>query len=193
MQFIVEKGMFYNPETFRWEGNDNVLGAFDPPASSPSMASMPPYMLREKENATPRPTLISNLNATKGVQVFNGMVFDPQNMTWLKMPQTATTEQSDPMDGFNGIESDEDVFKDIPDLEDRTMDESEGAQGRGSDLKDDWLVGEEFDVGPEFVRRQREEEERWRRKCESWVTAADRDQSAWRWAIRDIVNVSARD
>lgn len=190
----VEKGMFYNPETFRWEGNDNVLGAFDPPASSPSTASMPPYMLREKENATPRPTLISNLNATKGVQVFNGMVFDPQNMTWLKMPQTATTEQSDPMDGFNGIESDEDVFKDIPDLEDRTIDESEGAQGRGSDLKDDWLVGEEFDVGPEFVRRQREEEERWRRKCESWVTAAgDRDQSAWRWAIRDIVNGSARD
>lgn len=189
-------GMFYNPETFRWEGNDNVLGAFDVPASSPSTASIPPYMLRERENATPRPALITNINATKGVQVVGGMVFDPQNMCWLKLgPQTGQTEQSDPMDGFNGIDSDDDVFKDIPDLEDHTMNESEGGQGRVSDIKDDWLVGEEFDVGPEFVRRQREEEERWRRKCESWVAggAASRDRTTWRWAIRDIVNSSARD
>lgn len=194
--FSVVNGMFYNPETFRWEGNDNVLGAFDVPASSPSTVSIPPYMLREKENSTPRPALITNINATKGVQVVGGMVFDPQNMCWLKLgPQTGQTEQSDPMDGFNGIDSDDDVFKDIPDLEDHTMNESEGGQGRVSDIKDDWLVGEEFDVGPEFVRRQREEEERWRRKCESWVTGgeASRDRTAWRWAIRDIVNSSVRD
>lgn len=148
-------------------------------------------MLREKENATPRPALITNINATKGVQVVGGMVFDPQNMCWLKLgPQTSATEQNDPMDGFNGIDSDEDVFKDIPDLEDgHAMDDGEGAQvSRVSDVKDDWLVGEEFDVGPEFVRRQREEEERWRRKCDSWITpTGSRDRIGWRWAIRDIV------
>jgi hypothetical protein len=62
----------------------------------------------------------------------------------------------------------------------------EGAKG----LQDEWLVGEEFDVGPEFVRRQREEEERWRRKCEKWL-GAERDgldDVAWRFRIRDIVN-----
>src|SRR3569833_4137911 len=95
--------MFYNPVTMRWEGNENALSAFDPPASSPSTASLPPYMIREKENATPRPALITPIGATKGVQVVGGMVFDPQNMCWLKLgPQSSTkSEVSDPMDGIN--------------------------------------------------------------------------------------------
>ncbi|KAK0626146.1 hypothetical protein B0T14DRAFT_423398 [Immersiella caudata] len=185
------KGMCYNPETFRWEGNDNVLGAFDPPASSPSTASVPQYLLRE-QNATPRPALITNIGTTKGVQVVGGMVFDPQNMCWLKLdPQNGKADESDPMDGFNALDDDEDVFKDIPDLEDHTMESSEGGRGRVSDIKDDWLVGEEFDVGPEFIRRQREEEERWRKKCHAWVGGARDRSDAWKWAIRDIVAQTA--
>jgi len=184
--------MCYNPETFRWEGNDNVLGAFDPPASSPSTASVPQYLLRE-QNATPRPALITNIGTTKGVQVVGGMVFDPQAMCWLKLdPQNGKADEDDPMDGFNALDDDEeDVFKGIPDLEDHTMESSEGGRGRVSDIKDDWLVGEEFDVGPEFIRRQREEEERWRKKCHLWV-AGPRDRGdAWKWAIRDIVAQTA--
>ncbi|KAM7222038.1 protein byr4 [Rhypophila decipiens] len=193
------KGMYYNPETFRWEGNDNVLSNFEAPASSPSTASVPHYMMRERENATPRPALITNINATKGVQVVGGMVFDPQNMCWLKLGPNHTTggqraEENDTLDGFNGIDDDEDVFKDIPDLEDHALDSNEAAGGSGggrsSELKDDWLVGEEFDVGPEFVRRQREEEERWRKKCHLWFNdnrSGDRG-NAWKWAIRDIVS-----
>ncbi|KAK3315147.1 hypothetical protein B0H66DRAFT_577121 [Apodospora peruviana] len=194
-------GMCYNPETFRWEGNDNVLSNFDAPASSPSTASVPHYLMRERENATPRPALITNIGATKGVQVVGGMVFDPQNMCWLKLGPNHSTaghkaDQHDPMDGFNALDDDEDVFKDIPDLEDHTMDSSETGGGGGhsggrvSDIKDDWLVGEEFDVGPEFVRRQREEEERWRKKCSSWFNdnrSGERGDS-WKWAIRDIVS-----
>ncbi|KAK1761168.1 protein byr4 [Echria macrotheca] len=181
----VVKGMCYNPVTFRWEGNDNVLSAFDAPASSPSTASVPQHMIRERENATPRPALITNIGTTKGVQVVGGMVFDPQNMCWIKM--APKTEQSDPMDGFNAIDDDEDVFKDIPDLEDHTARSSEG-HGHASDIKDDWLVGEEFDVGPEFIRRQREEEERWRKKCGFWVGGPRDHGDAWKWAIRDIVS-----
>ncbi|KAK3320942.1 hypothetical protein B0T19DRAFT_253766 [Cercophora scortea] len=186
-------GMCYNPETFQWEGNDNVLTAFDAPASSPSTSSMPHYLVRERENATPRPALITNIGPTKGVQVVGGMVFDPQNMCWLKLaPQTTANkaEASDPMDGFNALEDDEDVFKDIPDLEDHTMESSEGGPRRVSDIKDDWLVGEEFDVGPEFVRRQREEEERWRKKCHLWVSGHGDRGDAWKWAIRDIVSTT---
>lgn len=186
--------MFYNPETYQWEGNDHALNAFDtpsyPPASSPSTASVPAYGVRDKENATPRPALITNISATKGVQVVGGMVFDPQNMCWLKLgPQSAQSEITDPLDAFTAIDDEDDVFKDIPDLEDNTADTTE--LGRTNDVKDDWLIGEEFDVGPEFIRRQREEEERWRKKCERWLGLGNRDREDWRWLIRSVVNEAA--
>lgn len=182
----VVNGMLYNPETYQWEGNDNALTAFDAPASSPSTASVPAFAMRDKENATPRPALITNISTTKGVQVVGGMVFDPQNMCWLKLgPQSAQSEITDPLDSFNTFDDEDDVFKDIPDLEDNTADTTE--TGRVSDVKDDWLIGEEFDVGPEFVRRQREEEERWRKKCERWLDLGNRDRENWRWMIRSVV------
>ncbi|KAH8791273.1 hypothetical protein F5882DRAFT_353073 [Hyaloscypha sp. PMI_1271] len=190
------KGMYYNPYTYRWEGNENDLTPFDAPASSPSTASVPSHMFREKENTTPRPALIQNVNSSQNVQVVGGMVFDPQRMCWLKLPaapQNNRSEPGDTMDGFDAFDDEEDVFKDVPDLEDTPAKEADEVGGRKSDgasgLKDDWLVGEEFDVGPEFVRRQREEEERWRRKCEKWVGAGlDRGGGEWRWSIRDVVN-----
>lgn len=196
--------MYYNPYTFRWEGNENDLTSFDAPASSPSTASIPshafkegPAIYREKENSTPRPALIQNVNSSQNVQVVGGMVFDPQRMCWLKMPASEPKHKSDAgdtMDGFDAFDDDEDVFKDVPDLEDSPSKEINEVGGRKSDgastLKDDWLVGEEFDVGPEFVKRQREEEERWRRKCDKWVGGAERERAGdwWRWDIRDVVN-----
>ena len=191
------KGMYYNPITYRWEGNENDLSPFDGPASSPSIstASIPSHMYREKENSTPRPALITNINSSQNVQVVGGMVFDPQRMCWLKMPppsQASKSDAGDTLDGFNAFDDEEDVFKDVPDLEDSPAKEDAEVGGRKSDgasgLKDEWLVGEEFDVGPEFVKRQREEEERWRRKCEKWVGAErEREGEAWRWSIRDVV------
>ncbi|PNY26640.1 Protein byr4 [Tolypocladium capitatum] len=186
----VVNGMFYNAETFCWEGNENALNAFDnAPVTTPSSTTVAQHLAREKEASALRPALITNISATKGVQVVGGMVFDPENMCWLKLePQSnAKSEASDPMESFNVFEDDEDVFKDIPDLEDKATAEERG-EGRASDIKDDWLVGEEFDVGPEFVRRQREEEERWRKKCEKWVGRGLRDRETWRWTIRDLVS-----
>ena len=201
--------MYYNPHTFRWEGNENDLTPFDAPASSPTTASMSSYnyrekenssaAYREKENSTPRPALIQNVNSSMNVQVVGGMVFDPQRMCWLKVPapqsshRSAKSETDGTMDGFDALDDEEDVFKDVPDLEDNVTKDTDGHTGRKSDggsaLKDDWLVGEEFDVGPEFVRRQREEEDRWRRKCEKWVgTGVQRGGEDWRWSIRDVVN-----
>jgi hypothetical protein len=183
--------MWYNPETFRWEGNDNVLSAFEVPASTPSTASVPPHLIRE-QTATPRPALITNIGATKGVQVVGGMVFDPQNMCWLKLAPQGQSEENDLMDGFNAIDE-EDVFKDIPDLEERTVASSDGGNVRVSDDNHEWPVGEEFDVGPAFVHRTREEEDRWRKKCQVWVNNQVDRGDAWKWAIRDIVNQSLAD
>ncbi|EAQ83827.1 hypothetical protein CHGG_10231 [Chaetomium globosum CBS 148.51] len=182
------KGMWYNPETFQWEGNDNALSAFEIPNSSPSITSVPQPIVRERETATPRPALITNIGATKGVQVVGGMVFDPQNMCWLKLAPQSKSEKSDTLDGFNAFDDDEDVFRDIPDLEERTMASSDGGNPRVSDINHEWPVGEEFDVGPEFVRRQREEEDRWRKKCHLWINNQGDRGDAWKWAIRDIVS-----
>jgi hypothetical protein len=188
----VVNGMFYNAETFRWEGNENVLNAFDATVATPSTTTVSTQMTREKESSTPRPALITNFSATKGVQVVSGMVFDPQNMCWLKIGHQDKTKSdaSDTLDGFEALEDEEDVFKDIPDLDDNNNAEEDRGEGGGrvSDVKDDWLVGEEFDVGPEFVRRQREEEDRWRKKCEKWAGRGPRDRDMWRWTIRDLVS-----
>ena len=62
-----------------------------------------------------------------------------------------------------------------------------GGHGRGSDLRDDWLVGEEFDVGPEFIRRQHEEESRWRRKCGPWSNVGNPNRTDLRWALRKMI------
>ncbi|KKA26364.1 hypothetical protein TD95_005326 [Thielaviopsis punctulata] len=219
-------GMCYNPDTYRWEGNDGALAAFEPAAHSlsPLAVTIPPSATtpRDKETSTPRPALITNISATKGVQVVGGMVFDPHNMCWLKIghhqrgPRSrpsssnlhSTGGSSSQADIFDTIDidtdSDDDPFKDIPDLVDNTADNGDfpyapglggvgmggGYGGRGaSDMKDEWLVGEEFDVGPEFVRRQREEEERWRKKCERWLAVSNgrQNEESWRWTLRDLV------
>ncbi|PQE09816.1 hypothetical protein CJF30_00010305 [Rutstroemia sp. NJR-2017a BBW] len=198
------KGMQYDPVNYRWEGNENEVTAFDIPASATSTTSIAsqkpqsregPQVYREKETSTPRPALITNINSAQNVQVVGGMVFDPQRMCWLKMPSEvsrAKSEAGDTMDGFDALDDEEDVFKDVPDLEDapsKEADEVSGRKSEGASGMSDWLVGEEFDVGPEFVRRQREEEERWRRKCEKWIGATrDTEGNAWRWSIRDVVN-----
>ncbi|KAI0205643.1 hypothetical protein F4808DRAFT_239894 [Astrocystis sublimbata] len=183
----VVNGMTYNPVTFRWEGNENALNAFDVPASSPLTTPVSQPTPHEKETTTPRPLLITNINTKKEIRRIGDMVFDPQNMCWLEI-KTGTPsgpQPEDPMAGFAALEEDEDPFKDIPDLEDKVS--VTGGNGRISDIREEWLVGEEFDVGPEFVRRQHEEEARWRRKCEKWTGKVTRNRTDWRWAIRDIV------
>ncbi|KAI2611430.1 uncharacterized protein GGS25DRAFT_195773 [Hypoxylon fragiforme] len=179
----VVNGMTYNPATFRWEGNDTALNAFDVPTASPTTTTLPPHVTRDREGSTSRPVLITNMTATKGVKRVGNMIFDPQNMCWLKADST-TPLSNDPMEGFNAMD-DDDPFKDIPDLDDKDKDSISG--GRGSDLRDDWLVGEEFDVGPEFIRRQHEEESRWHRKCANWSGSGERDRTDLRWALRKMI------
>ncbi|KAJ1324962.1 cell cycle arrest protein BFA1 [Microdochium nivale] len=186
----VVNGMTYNPATFRWEGNENVLNAFNPPATSPMAIPIPSHAVREKEALTPGPVLIKDMSSSKMRKQVGDMVFDPQNMCWIKVqPEqyTPTPRSNDPLGGFQVVQED-DPFKDIPDLEEKEASSGNVTRGRVSDVHDEWMVGEEFDVGPEFIRRQREEEERWRKKCDKWVSTPTRDQDVWRWTIRDIIS-----
>jgi hypothetical protein len=206
-----EKGMQYNPLLFRWEGNENALAPFDVPDFHPRGGS-PSGQGQGSPGTKANLALISNVGSITGVQVVGGMVFDPSQMRWLKIAENGTGSTT----GIRGesvqVEDEEDVFAGLEDLkeEDETRSrsgtlqnlvsasqsrESLGDADGGHSSGEDWGVAEEFDVGPEFVRRQRTEEERWRRKVERWLRTgidAEDDENAdgtegRRWAIRDLV------
>ena len=190
------KGMQYNPLTFKWEGNENALDPFEVPAFHP-----PPSP--DGSPSSKPPALITNVGQAGGVQVVGGMVFDPRRMCWLKMAPMQPVNPSSAI-GSNGsvqLEEEEDVFAGLEDLKEedegrssvgafgaRDARQVSGASGEGAE---EFTLGEEFDVGPEFIRRQRNEEEKWKKKVEAWLRPADEavaeGRGGWRWAIRDIV------
>ena len=192
-----EKGMTWNPTTFRWEGNENEPSPFDVHIPPPAAHSSP----KSPTTGKAVPALISNITATKGVQIEGGMVFDPHRMCWLKMaPQPNLRRRgptSNPMSPSN-IDDDDDPFAGFDDLDDgKKPGESTDTNSLATTtaakstslVEDEWLVGEEFDVGPEFIKRQRAEEERWRAKVEGWVgEGVVRDEGVgregWKWSIR---------
>lgn len=197
------QGMRWNPTLFKWEGNENALTPFDAPILPPRSPKPP------DGSSKVAPALIANVGATKGVQVVGGMVFDPQRMCWLKMaPSHASNHRfgraASPR-SIGTLDDEEDPFAGLDDLDEskdrksalgygvRLEDDLSSIGGSKGLAEDEWLVGEEFDVGPEFVKRQRSEEENWRRKVEGWVGKGIREQGCetgyegedWRWALRD--------
>ncbi|KAL2863453.1 putative cytokinesis regulator (Byr4) [Aspergillus lucknowensis] len=178
-------GMHYNPSSFRWEGNENLVQGFDPVIPKSPKSS---------------PALITNVGAMQNVQVVGGMVFDPQRMRWLKL---AASQPG--VDGFVAVEDEDDVFSNLADLEEHnasgrrglgTLEDpgptTSGDDRSGEDSSDEWPITEEFDVGPEFIRRQHAEEEKWRRKVDKWMKHDHAGfGSNWRWAIRDLVRLNS--
>lgn len=104
-------------------------------------------------------------------------------MCWLKVAGDDGEDEGDPFEGVDDL------------LDDVVSVEGTNVSGLGTSCGE-WIVGEEFDVGPEFVRRQREEEERWRRRTEGWVggsasgiQAQQKEDIAWRkrWELWNAV------
>ncbi|CAK3853431.1 hypothetical protein DOTSEDRAFT_69836 [Lecanosticta acicola] len=197
-----EKGMIYNPQTLRWEGNENTLSQFDLPpleTPTPSANTQTSYMdhRRNASSASPsRPALIAHVPTSTGhnVQVQNGMVYDPQQMKWLKVK--GGRDVSGQLSPSVTDADEEDAFAGIEDL----IDENTPAFGAGSvaglgspgtlaPQNGAGEIHEEFDLGPRFIRIQQEEEAAWRRRCDAWfVDGKPRpDDGRWRRAIREIV------
>lgn len=112
------------------------------------------------------------------------MVFDPVKMTWLKAPRQSNDPTS-PSD----VDDDEDPFAGLDDLKDNESVAGSHVAGGASEANDSGFVGEEFDVGPGFIRRQRDEEAIWRRRVDGWVDGMrdnGEQRGGWRWAIRDF-------
>lgn len=179
---LAVNGMRYDPTTFRWEGNENSLPDFD---------------IGSPKSPKPAPALITKVGTMQNVQVVGEMVFDPRRMCWLKLaPSQPGTN------GFVAVQDEDDVFAGLQDLKEKTENSCPPAFHAGEDVglaasgddrscggsSDEWPITEEFDVGPEFIRRQRAEEEKWRRKVDKWINFdGERFGDGWRWAIRDLV------
>ncbi|KAI9372398.1 hypothetical protein BJX61DRAFT_451050 [Aspergillus egyptiacus] len=179
-------GMHYNPNSFRWEGNENQVYSFD--------------TTRAPKSPKSSPALITNVGAMQNVQVVSGMVFDPQRMCWLKLAPSQPG-----IDGVIAVQDDDDVFSELASLDEPgtsarrapgTVEDfgsaASGGDRSGEDSSDEWPVTEEFDVGPEFIRRQHTEEEKWRRKVDKWMNHNHAGfGNNWRWAIRDLVRFNS--
>jgi hypothetical protein len=144
----------------------------------------------------PRPALISQINQPRGMQFERGMMYDPKAMTWLKAPRQPG---NDPRSPSVDMDDEEDPFLGIEDLKDN----STNAPGLGASiaadgtpqLDDVQATFEEFDVGPLFIRRQREEEISWRKRTQGWIGGARDDgenkENGYRWQIRNFATVAA--
>ncbi|KAJ5560105.1 hypothetical protein N7513_002504 [Penicillium frequentans] len=175
------RGMHYNPDTYRWEGNENLVQEFD-------VSTAP-------RSPKPAPALISNVGAANNAQAVGGMIFDPQRMCWLRATPLASGQQ-----GGIAPEDEDDVFAGLDDLDDTIGTKREPETVTGStpntarddpsagESSDEGPITEEFDVGPEFIRRQRAEEEKWRRKVDKWINFDRGGDTHWRWAIRDLTD-----
>lgn len=204
-----EKGMIYNPQTLRWEGNENTLREFDiAPLETPTPSLRPrsSYMERthNRSHTSPsRPALIAHVPTGSGynVQVQNGMVYDPQQMKWLKV-KGGRDVSGRLSPSVTDMDDDEDAFAGIEDLRDENAPAlAPGHLGGG--VADPTVFGaggadnfhEEFDVGERFSQLQRNEEAAWRRMCDSWFVNSEPrpDDGYWRRAIRDIVPAEGLD
>ena len=200
-----EKGMTYNPRTLCWEGNENSVASFDlpPPLQTPTPLGKEPssYMDRpfhrpQPSASPPRPALIAPMStaSAQGVQVNGGMVFDPQQMKWLKLKHGR--DASGPLSPSVTDGEEEDPFAGIEMLKEETSPLPGGAAasiGMASPVSMAAAPGvgevhEEFDLGPRFIQTQTDEEAIWRRRCEKWFVGGEKrvDDGAWKWRIRDL-------
>jgi hypothetical protein len=122
------------------------------------------------------------------------MRFDPVKMTWIKARNPRLSGDFRPPSP-----EEEDPFEGIEDLKEKEPEPPSNTGGIGassSHFDDAPFVGEEFDLGPSFIRRQQDEEKTWRAKTEKWISdvrdAGDRKSQDWRWSIRNLASEGAR-
>lgn len=200
--------MVFNPNTYRWEGNENTLHQFDmpPPLETPTPSGREQHSYMERHHygsaSPPRPALIAPMSTTNGVQVNGGMVFDPGQMKWLKLkpgrdvsgPLSPSVTDGEEEDAFAGIEDLKDEYSPLPGVA-GGVGAGAGAMGMASPVSMAAAPGageihEEFDLGPRFIETQQMEEAAWRAKCAAWFVDGEArvDDGRWRWAIRDLVS-----
>ena len=207
-----KKGMHWNPVFCRWEGNESALKTFESNHHRPNSGTTQTTVIHGPPSPPRAPALITNPgnSATQGVQVVGGMVFDPTRMCWLKLGRRES--QQYPLSPTS-LDEDDDPFKDIEDLKDKDdasaimsveggrksgVRASGGGTATAGASPGDWPVGEEFDLGPGFIHRQREAEKEWRERVGAWFSEGDDHDpgpvevndpdGVWQWSVRDVAD-----
>ncbi|KIV98932.1 uncharacterized protein PV09_09318 [Verruconis gallopava] len=212
-----EKGMVYNAAKQRWEGNENMVYNFPDNPSTSTLPLQPTHGINHshhhhtnsipssialghrepntlpRHGSPPRPALIANVNQNRGPRIERGMVFDPEKHKWLKVDPRQLDRHDKPLTpGSVSIEEDDDPFAGIEDLPDERSKITPGMGGINKEnnvMDDDWNLGEEFDLGQRFIKRQRIEEVEWRKWTEKWFIngeARPNDGDSWKWEIRRV-------
>lgn len=166
--------MRYDPVQHVWVGNASALDSF-----------------QEIEPVHHRPLLIrgQKTGMPPSKKTESNMVFDNVQMRWQRQ---GDAEEEDP---FGNLSSDDDAKANSRDqslLIGKPQSNSSPATARTSSrgaqsvlsrsTMEEFPVGEEFDVGPSFVRRQREADMRWRASIIGWQRtreAAQRRDDLW--------------
>jgi hypothetical protein len=211
-----EKGMVYNAAKQQWEGNENMIYNFPDNPSNLTLPLPPTHGINHshhhhtnsiptgivltarelntlpRHGSPPRPALISNVNQNRGPRIERGMVFDPEKMKWLKVDSRLLESQNPLTPGSVSIEEEDDPFAGIDDLADERakIQPGMGAANKENDAMDsDWNLGEEFDLGQRFIKRQRIEEVEWRKWTEKWFASGlprREEGESWKWEIRRV-------
>ncbi|KAF2016490.1 hypothetical protein BU24DRAFT_462638 [Aaosphaeria arxii CBS 175.79] len=171
-------------------------------AAQKSFSSRVAKMAPVPTPSPPRPALISQISQPRGVQIQNGMQFDPVKMKWMKAPRRSNADSLSP--SVADEEEEEDPFAGLEDLKDSNDNANfggsqiggmSGGETGGIPKLDEAFVGEEFDLGPSFIRRQREEENNWRKRTEGWVgvvrDSGERKPDGYRWSIRHLAALAS--
>lgn len=157
--------MKYNPQTRIWEGNEIELQKFDLNSAS-----------------SPRPALISHISDKKDIQVVGDMMFDPLKMCWVKI-DPSTEDEKDPFEGIvDLVSNDPFVFSESGKSYKNSLSNSNYLDTQ------DFVVGEEFDVGPGFVQKQKKEEEYWRKNMQGWIKRGFPNRNHLREIRKIVIN-----
>ena len=160
------KDMQYDPVQKVWNGNAEALDVF-----------------RQVDEPPRRPVLIRGAPTTEQAsQKLGGtMVFDTAQMRWITRNGEA---EADPFDGMSSDEESPDMHSSLHDRSFGTIRTS--SRGNPSVLSgstmEEFPVGEEFDVGPSFIRRQRDADRGWRTAVAGWtrpIDASQRHEDMW--------------
>jgi len=92
-------GMRWNPQSMRWDGNEQILRDFDAIAGNSSRPALITH-LTSSLSATGSSTRV----IPPGMRVVGNMIFDPDRMCWL--PKEAS--EDDEVDPFAGIDDNDD-------------------------------------------------------------------------------------
>lgn len=189
--------MVWNPETLRWEGNENVLRDFDAPVAASARPALIAHFTGSSVSV-PSPTV----GATQTVRIVGDMRFDPERMCWVSN-LAPEDDEPDPFEGMADDEDDENGGSTITRAQGRKVASAVAYSGAwssrlASESSASTSMGSTFDGGEDekFWEECKAAEERHRVEMRGWTTktlggaaeARDRERREEKrlWEIRNL-------